>query len=159
MVKNIIFIGIAALLGISLFKKAKGQFYKAQGWDWRLTRFEVLNLTFNQLRAYVGIDLKNTSDVSATVEQVEFDVLTDDIFLGSVERPEPLTIDGNATKNFDFVININLLVAQNLFPTILKALTDKDLPLTFVGSFVVRKAGVKFNVPFTYNTTIRELYS
>ena len=159
MVKNILLIGVAALIGYTLYRKGVSQYYKAQGWDWKLIRFDILKLTLSQLRAYVAIELKNTSDLSATVEQVKFDVFSNEVFIGQVSRPEPYTINANSAKQFDFVADINLRYTRNLFPTLLKALADKDLPLMFSGSFVVRQGVAKVKVPFEYNTTLKELYS
>ena len=87
MVKNILLIGVAALLGYTLYRKGVSQYYKAQGWDWKLIRFDILKLTLSQLRAYVAIELKNTSDLSATVEQVKFDVFSNEVFIGQVSLP------------------------------------------------------------------------
>ena len=159
MVKNILLIGVAAFLGYTLYRKGVSQYYKAQNWDWKLVRFDILKLTFSQLRAYIDIELKNTSDLSATVEQVVFDIYSNEVFIGQVSRPEPYTINANSAKNFDFVADIDLRMTRNLFPTLLKALADGDLPLLFIGSFVVRQGVAKVTVPFEYRTTLKELYS
>lgn len=159
MVKNILLIGVAAFLGYTIWRKGVKQYYKAQGWDWELKDFQVLNLSLSRLRAFVAIELKNTSSVVATVQDVEFDVYTNEVYLGRVSRPEPYTIPANSTKDFDFVADVNLQYTNAIFPTLVKALRELDLPLSFRGSFVVRQGVVAGKIPFEYDTTLKELYS
>ena len=159
MVKNILLIGVAAFLVYTIWRKGAKQYYKAQGWDWELKDFQVLNLSLSRLRAFVAIELKNTSSVVATVQDVEFDVYTNEVYLGRVSRPEPYTIPANSTKDFDFVADVNLQYTNAIFPTLVKALRELDLPLSFRGSFVVRQGVVAGKIPFEYDTTLKELYS
>ena len=159
MVKNILLVGVAAFIGYSLWRKGVKQYYKAQGWDWELKDFQILNLSLTRLRAFVAIELKNTSSVVATVQDIQFDVYTKDVYLGRVSRPEPYTIPANSTKDFDFVADVNLQYTEAIFPALVGALKDLDLPLRFAGSFVVRQGVVTGKIPFEYETTLKELYS
>lgn len=158
--KQFFLLGIAGILGYGLFKKARIQYYKAQGWDWELRQFRIISVTTRYLRAYIELILKNTSDIPAVVKDVNVKAYSEGVYLGSGVRSAEHTVLGSGQNVFGFTADVDFSSVKSNAQALLRNVAEnKDLPITFTGSFKMKQGVLWINIPFEYETSAKTLYS
>lgn len=158
--QKLIFLGVGSLLAWGLFKRAKVQFDKAQGWDWRLNNFFFLGFSAGRARFQVEMELINAADVALTVGKIELRVFSGATYLGILTKPEYFTLPANGSNNFAFTMEIDLASIRGGVQDILYGvMNQEDVPLSFRGAMVIKQGVALVPAPIVYNTTLKEIFS
>lgn len=137
-------------------------FIKLKAWDFSYNGLTIKDVSFvgnkPKVSAEVSITLINKSDFVAKIKDINIQVFSKEVRLGSVERPEELTIKAKGSSEVKFLINFNsdgLIDNWKLLAGTL--LSTSNLPIDFVGQLKMNIAGIWTKVPIKYSTTGKDL--
>jgi len=138
------------------------QIQEAKNWDFLMGKsyFGSIKLVNNKpvLKGSVEINFINKSDFKATIKDMDIQVFSKDIRIGSIQKPQVITIlpKNSTLLVFDLTLDTNEIVDKwnVLLGT---ALTSKNIPLDFVGQFKVKMPWGFMKVPVKYSTTGKDL--
>jgi hypothetical protein len=158
--QKLILLGVSSLLAFGLFKRAKAQFDKAQGWNWRLNNFFFLGYSAGRARFQVEMELINAADVALTVGKIELRVYSGSTYLGILTKPEYFTLPANGSNNFAFTMEIDLASIRGGVQDVLYSIMNsEDLPLSFRGAMIIKQGVALVPAPIIYNTTLKEIFA
>jgi LEA14-like dessication related protein len=146
-----------AVLGRILYKNI----YLAAQWDFNIGSIKIdkrVPLTITQT-----IEFINKSNFKVTVKDINIEVLTEGVKIGSIVKNEEQTIAGKGVSPFQvtYVLDASLKdkkASQVIRQLISNLLNKQDLPLDFVGTIKVKGLLGYTKVPIFYSTTGKTLY-
>jgi len=146
-----------AILGRILYKNI----YLAGKWDFNIGRFKIDK--FKPLTVTQTIEFINKSNFKVTVKDINIEVLTQGVKIGSIVKNEEQTIAGKGVSPFQitYVVDANIKdkkTSQAIEELASAILDKKDLPLDFVGKVKVKGLLGYTKVPILYSTTGKNLY-
>jgi LEA14-like dessication related protein len=146
-----------AVLGRILYKNI----YLAGKWDFNIGRFKIDK--FKPLTVTQTIEFINKSNFKVTVKDINIEVLTEGVKIGSIVKNEEQTIAGKGVSPFQvtYVLDASLKdkkASQVIRQLISNLLNKQDLPLDFVGTIKVKGLLGYTKVPIFYSTTGKTLY-
>ncbi len=158
--QKLILLAVGSVLAWGIFKRAKDQFDKAQGWDWKLNNFFFLGYSAGRARFQIDMELINKADIPLTVGKIELRGYSGNTYLGLLTKPEYYTLPANGSSNFQFTLQIDLASIKGGVQEILYSIMNtEDVPLSFNGAMVIKQGAVLIPTPVIYNTTLKEIFA
>jgi LEA14-like dessication related protein len=149
---------VFALLGRLLYKNI----YLANQWDFNIGTFRIES--WSPLKITQTIEFINKSNIKVVVKNIKFNVLTQGIKIGSIERAEEQTIQGGGTSKFNVTYAVTPSAKDVDTQSVLRdlgasILAKSDIPVEIVGALDVKTLFGFTRVPITYTTSAKELYT
>ena len=150
--------GVAvAVLGRILYKNI----YLAGKWDFNIGRFKIDK--FKPLTVTQTIEFINKSNFKVTVKDINIEVLTQGVKIGSIVKNEEQTIAGKGVSPFQvtYVVDASLKdkkTSQAIRELASAILAKEDLPLDFAGTVKIKTFLGWSKVPIMYSSTGKTLY-
>jgi hypothetical protein len=158
--QKLILLAVGSVLAWGIFKRAKVQYDKAQGWDWRLNNFFFLGYSAGRARFQVDLELINKADVPLTIGKIDLRAYSGGTYLGLMSKPEFYTLPANGSSNFAFTVEIDISSIKGGVQEVLYAIMNtEDVPLSFRGAMVIKQGAILIPTPVIYNTTIKEIFA
>ena len=146
-----------AVLGRILYKNI----YLAGKWDFNIGRFKIDK--FKPLTVTQTIEFINKSNFKVTVKDINIEVLTQGVKIGSIVKNEEQTIAGKGVSPFQvtYVVDASLKdkkTSQAIGELASAILAKEDLPLDFAGTVKIKTFLGWSKVPVMYSSTGKTLY-
>jgi len=132
----------------------------ANEWDYTLDGFRITKL-IPKVEGVVYLTFINKSNLTASIKDVDIKVFTTgNTPIGSINEPSEMKVEPNGKSRLQFVLSADpVAIAKNWRNLSASALTIKDIPLDFVGTFRLKTIFGWTKVPVRYSSTARELKS
>jgi LEA14-like dessication related protein len=156
--KVIIFSSSALILG-ALALYVRRQIKLAKAWDFNVKSGRVIST--KPFIVEVGLEFINESDFQATIKDVEIQVFSQGIRIGSIDQPNPLTIarNGSSVITFSATVDLNALKENDSWQKLVSnVLSTLNIPMDFIGKFKVKTPFGYISQPVEYSTTGKDLY-
>jgi LEA14-like dessication related protein len=146
-----------AVLGRILYKNI----YLAGKWDFNIGRFKIDK--FKPLTVTQTIEFINKSNFKVIVKDINIEVLTQGVKIGSIVKNEEQTIAGKGVSPFQvtYVVDASLKdkkTSQAIRELASAILAKEDLPLDFAGTVKIKTFLGWSKVPIIYSSTGKTLY-
>ena len=146
-----------AVLGRILYKNI----YLAGKCDFNIGRFKIDK--FKPLTVTQTIEFINKSNFKVTVKDINIEVLTQGVKIGSIVKNEEQTIAGKGVSPFQvtYVVDASLKdkkTSQAIRELASAILAKEDLPLDFAGTVKIKTFLGWSKVPIIYSSTGKTLY-
>ena len=146
-----------AVLGRILYKNI----YLAGKWDFNICRFKIDK--FKPLTVTQTIEFINKSNFKVTVKDINIEVLTQGVKIGSIVKNEEQTIAGKGVSPFQvtYVVDASLKdkkTSQAIRELASAILAKEYLPLDFAGTVKIKTFLGWSKVPIMYSSTGKTLY-
>ena len=154
---------VLLVTGTSLFAVALGRYvYRnillANKWDFFYKGFEI-NQVYPSPIVTAIIEVKNVSDLTVTIKDIDISVFTEDVQIGKVFQQEEINIAPNGATIVKFKLEFSAGNAIKGWSTLIaNALKKKDLPMDFIGTFKTKTLFGFVSVPVRYSTSGKNLY-
>jgi LEA14-like dessication related protein len=113
-----------------------------------------------QAKGVVYLTFINKSNFKAVIKDLDIKVFSTNAQIGSITEPQETTIEPNGKSRVKMTITFDpKAVFTNWRSLVASALTTKDLPLDFVGTFKVKTLFGFTSIPVRFSTTGKELKS
>jgi LEA14-like dessication related protein len=108
----------------------------------------------------VYLTFVNKSNFKAVIKDLDIKVFSSNAQIGSITEPQETTIEANGKSRVKLTLTFDPKAVFNNWKTLVaSALTTKDLPLDFVGTFKVKTLFGFTSIPVRFSTTGKELKS
>lgn len=146
-----------AVLGRILYKNI----YLAGQWDFNIGTFKIDK--WKPLTVTQTIEFINKSNLKVTIKDLNLEVLTQGVKIGSIVKNEEQTIAGKGISPFQvtYVVDANLKdkkASQAIRELASAILAKEDLPLDFAGTVKIKTFLGWTKVPIMYSSTGKTLY-
>jgi len=149
----------ATLAGVALARYIYRNVLLANQWDFSVDGFVLTQIT-PQAQGVVYLTFINKSNFKAVIKDLNIKVFSSNAQIGSITEPNETTIEPNGTSRVKLTLSFDPKGVFNNWRTLLaSALTTKDLPLDFVGTFKVKTLFGWSSIPVRYSTSGKELKS
>lgn len=148
--------GVVYLL-YQVYKYWQGQSKLINQWDWEFKKLSVLAVTKDFIELELSIDLKNESNITATVTGLDFDVYLQNRHIGRALSNDVFYFAPYATSN----IKIRFRSTYANLLTIVKGMLvqGKNMQVRIQGEMKAETLkGLFVPVPIVYSTTVKELF-
>lgn len=149
----------ASLAGVALARYIYRNVLLANQWDYSVDGFVLTKLT-PQAQGVVFLTFINKSNFQAVIKDLDIKVFSSNAQIGSITEPQETTIEANGNSRVKMTLTFDPKAVFNNWRTLVaSALTTKDLPLDFVGTFKVKTLFGFTSIPVRFSTTGKELKS
>jgi len=149
----------ASLAGVALARYIYRNVLLANQWDYSVDGFVLTKLT-PQAQGVVFLTFINKSNFQAVIKDLDIKVFSSNAQIGSITEPQETTIEANGNSRVKMTLTFDPKAVFNNWKTLVaSALTTKDLPLDFVGTFKVKTLFGFTSIPVRFSTTGKELKS
>jgi LEA14-like dessication related protein len=156
---KILLITGATLAGATLARYIYRNVLLANQWDYSVDGFVLTQIT-PQAQGVVYLTFVNKSNFQAVIKDVDIKVFSTNAQIGSISEPNETTIEANGKSRVKLTLSFDPKAVFNNWKTLLaSALTTKDLPLDFVGTFKVKTLFGFTSIPVRFSTSGKELKS
>ena len=156
---KVLFIVGAGLAGATIARYIYRNVLLANQWDYSVDGFVLTQLT-PQAQGVVYLTFINKSNFKAVVKDIDVKVFTNNAQIGSITEPNEINIEPNGNSKVKLTLSFDpKAVLNNWRSLIASALTTKDIPLDFVGTFKVKTLFGFTAIPIRFSTTGKELKS
>lgn len=154
---RILLITGATIVGASIMRYLYRNVLLANQWDYNIDGFALTQIA-PQAKGIVYLTFINKSNFKAEVKDVDIKVFSSNAQIGSITEPAVTTIEPNGKSKVKLNLAFDPKGVINNWKTLLaSALTTKDLPLDFVGTFKVKTLFGWTTIPVKYSTSGKEL--
>lgn len=156
---KILLITGASLAGVALVRYIYRNILLANQWDYSVDGFVLTKLT-PQAQGVVYLTFINKSNFEAVIKDLDVKVFSSNAQIGSITEPAETKIEANGKSRVKMTLSFDPKAVLNNWRTLVaSALTTKDLPLDFVGTFKVKTLFGWTSIPVRFSTTGKELKS
>jgi LEA14-like dessication related protein len=149
----------AGLAGATIVRYIYRNVLLANQWDYSVDGF-VLTQIVPQAQGIVYLTFINKSNFKAVIKDIDVKVFTNNAQIGSITEPNETIIEPNGKSRVKLTLSFDpKSVLNNWRSLIASALTTKDVPLDFVGTFKVKTLFGFTAIPIRFSTTGKELKS
>lgn len=118
--------------------------------------FESLSLT----NSVIDLELRiwSQSTIEATIKNLDLQVFIDGVKLGNINELTPIVVPAKGYSDIGLKVSFSpLTIGQNALNLLSNYQTNKDSKILMTGFATVKSSFIETTVPFTYETTIREI--
>ena len=149
----------AGLAGIAVLRYVYRNILLANQWDYSVDGFVLTQLT-PQAQGVVYLTFINKSNFKAVIKDIDVKVFSNNAQIGAITEPNETNIEPNGKSKVKLTLSFDpKAVLNNWRSLIASALTTKDIPLDFVGTFKVKTLFGFTAIPIRFSTTGKELKS
>ena len=135
------------------------QYKKLMNYIIKVKTAVVKTITANLLDLDLTLDFENKSNISFEIKSQEYEVYIDNKFITKINNIKPVFI--KAKSNSDIFVNIKAnptkIGSKFKLEDLGKLLDLQNVKLKIIGKMKVKLYGISVNIPFNYETTIKEL--
>jgi LEA14-like dessication related protein len=135
------------------------QYKKLMNYIIKVKTAVVKTITANLLDLDLTLDFENKSNISFEIKSQEYEVYIDNKFITKINNIKPVFI--KAKSNSDIFVNIKAnptkVGSKFKLEDLGKLLDLQNVKLKIIGKMKVKLYGISVNIPFNYETTIKEL--
>ena len=156
---KVLFIVGAGLAGATIARYNYRNVLLANQWDYSVDGFVLTQLT-PQAQGVVYLTFINKSNFKAVIKDIDVKVFSNNAQIGAITEPNEINIEPNGKSKVKLTLSFDpKAVLNNWRSLIASALTTKDIPLDFVGTFKVKTLFGFTAIPIRFSTTGKELKS
>lgn len=156
---KVLFVVGAGLAGVAIVRYIYRNVLLANQWDYSVDGFVMTQLT-PQAKGVVYLTFINKSNFTAVVKDIDVKVFSNNAQIGAISEPNEINIEPNGNSKVKLTLSFDpKAVLNNWRSLIASALTTKDIPLDFVGTFKVKTLFGFTAIPIKFSTTGKELKS
>ena len=158
--KKVIIIGaIVLVIGGGAYYYYK-QVSLLQNLKYKLIGFHIEALSLTQSVVNLDMRIWSESTLEATVKNLDLNVFLDGVKLGNVSEVSTIVIPAKGYSDVKLkVIFSPLQIGQNTLNLLSNYNNNKDSKILMTGFAKVKSAFIETTVPFTYETTIKQMLS
>ena len=135
------------------------QYKKLMNYIIKVKTAVVKTITANLLDLDLTLDFENKSNISFEIKSQEYDIYIDNKFISKINNIKPVFI--KAKSNSDIFVNIKAnptkVGSKFKLEDLSKLLDLQNVKLKIIGKMKVKVYAFTVNIPFNYETTIKEL--
>ena len=119
----------------------------------------IKTITANLLDLDLTLDFENKSSIAFEIKSQEYEIFIDNKFISKINNIKPVFI--KAKSNSDIFVNIKVnptkVGSKFKIEDLNKLLDLQNIKIKVIGKLKVKLYGFPVNIPFNYETTIKEL--
>lgn len=135
------------------------QYKKLMNYIIKVKSAVIKKITANLLDLDLTLDFENKSNISFEIKSQEYEVYIDNKFISKINNIKPVFI--KAKSNSDIFVNIKAnptkIGSKFKLEDLNKLLDLQNIKIKVIGKLKVKLYGFTVNIPFYYETTIKEL--
>lgn len=135
------------------------QYKKLMNYIIKVKTAVVKTITANLLDLDLTLDFENKSNISFEIKSQEYDIYIDNKFISKINNIKPVFI--KAKSHSDIFVNIKAnptkVGSKFKLEDLGKLLDLQNVKLKIIGKMKVKVYAFTVNIPFNYETTIKEL--
>lgn len=120
---------------------------------------KIKSLSLAKVNFDVTVGINNQSKLTFTVRHQKYKLYINNIFITEVNAPAEQEIKAGTESNMTFNVNISPLQLSQAKVTGADLMKGKDIPVRIDMKIGVTFLRVPFNIPYTYATTIGDLFA
>lgn len=162
MKKALIFIGIAgAVTGIVIYYKKQVALLEDFAYKIIGIRFDKLPKTdAEDFIFYVKYRVWNKSKLQATITDMNLDVLMDNTRIANVEEEKDILVPANGYSDVEIKVIVNPKeIKTNVLNLAIGFAGQMNSTIRLNGYLKLKAGFIKTSVPFSYSTTLKEIFS
>lgn len=157
--KKVLIIGtITAILGGAVYLFYKKQIDQLSKLKYAFLKVSLGNLGATDTVLNLSLMVTSESTLEAEITDLNLEVFLNEKKVGSVSEIKPIILPAKGSSVVDLKISITPLQAgMDLLSAATSYLTKKDANIKINGYGKVKSAFIKTSVPFTYETTLKQI--
>jgi LEA14-like dessication related protein len=156
---KVLLVAGAGIAGVAVLRYVYRNILLANQWDYSVDGFVLTQLT-PQAQGVVYLTFINKSNFKAVIKDIDVKVFSNNAQIGAITEPNETNIEPNGKSKVKLTLSFDpKAVLNNWRSLIASALTTKDIPLDFVGTFKVKTLFGFTAIPIRFSTTGKELKS
>ena len=156
---KVLLVAGAGIAGVAVLRYVYRNILLANQWDYSVDGFVLTQLT-PQAQGVVYLTFINKSNFKAVIKDIDVKVFSNNAQIGAITEPIETNIEPNGKSKVKLTLSFDpKAVLNNWRSLIASALTTKDIPLDFVGTFKVKTLFGFTAIPIRFSTTGKELKS
>jgi LEA14-like dessication related protein len=159
MKKALIFVGIAgAVTGIVFYYKK--QIAMLEDFDYKIIGFKVDHVKEEDALIYITFRVFNKSKLQAVITDLNLDVLLDQVKIASIEEARQILVPANGYSDVEIKVAFSPKnIGQNIVNLAIGFAGKMDTFIQLNGYMKLKAGFIKTSVPFSYNTSVKEMFS
>ena len=135
------------------------QYKKLMNYIIKVKTAVVKTITANLLDLDLTLDFENKSNISFEIKSQEYEVYIDNKFISRIKNIKPVFVQAKSHSDIFVNIKANPTKVGSKFKLedLGKLLDLQNVKLKIIGKMKVKLYGISVNIPFNYETTIKEL--
>lgn len=151
-------IGGLTAIGLSLYRYYKRQIDFLKDIQYRVTGIKVISISKENVTLEIATQIYNSSNVEATVTEINLDVLINGINTGKIREAKEITILPRSISEFSFQFNFNpSVIGQNILNLLTLSVALKDVIISVQGDLKIKSAFVNAYLPFEYRNNLSSI--
>jgi LEA14-like dessication related protein len=159
--KKVIIIGaIVAIVGGGLYYFYKQQYSQVTNLDFKFLKVSLGKLAATDTILNISLMVTSNSTLEAKVTDLNLEVYINDKKVGNVSELSPIILPAKGSSVVDLKVAINpLQTGMDILDVAASYFKEKNAVVRINGYGKVKTAFIETSVPFTYDTTLKELIS
>lgn len=126
--------------------------------DYKLIGFHVESLSLTQSVVDLDMRIWSKSTIEATIKNLDLNVFIDGVKLGNVTEISTIVIPAKGYSDVKLKVILSpLQIGENVLNLFNNYSSNKDSKILMTGFAKVKSSFIETTVPFTYQTTIKEM--